>query len=600
MKISFGIKFGVFMQLAITILVGSMLLFFYRYSSNMMKNDLKDMIADVTRTSAYIFNEEDRDLIESFREQVYKNLPDDYQQVAGGFAKKAPVGETKEIFSNEVSAELQSQVEFQYIIQLLRRIQAGSKETLGSLSILPQANKEDVDASDIAWAYLMVVVPGLTPEKTLMFLADSNYQGSASVDPNPVGNLYRGDSFTLKAFKGEIGITDDWTQDKFGTVMSGTVPIRNDKGEIIAALGIDYLVDVFSQRVEEQKYYGLLMFVASVALGLVLTLFVTAWVSIPLSKLRIGAEQLSKQDFNHRVNINSNDEFGLVARTFNKVSEDLEVFTKDLDSIVKSRTAQLSKAQEKVESLNNILKQENAHLGAEVADLIGLRERTLPYLNQNVNIAALQVVFHYLPSQAVCGDFWTVSETDESVDIVLGHVSGYGLETAMMAMQVQTLLKVAGHNVDERFKATNQYLFEQKKSTNLKLFCKVLSVQTTEQGLSLAGCIEAPIKFNSANCEFVDLKAMVPLGVGANVSIEHTDIAFKRSDRLFLFSTGFKYALAQLHKMQANDLQAKDIINFSGILSDSVDEVLASIETQSWFDDFNQDISFIIIHHKGD
>ena len=588
------------MQLAITILVGSMLLFFYRYSSNMMKSDLKDMIADVTRTSAYIFNEEDRDLIESFREQVYKNLPDDYQQVAGGFAKKAPVGETKEIFSNEVSAELQSQVEFQYIIQLLRRIQAGSKETLGSLSILPQANKEDVDASDIAWAYLMVVVPGLTPEKTLMFLADSNYQGSASVDPNPVGNLYRGDSFTLKAFKGEIGITDDWTQDKFGTVMSGTVPIRNDKGEIIAALGIDYLVDVFSQRVEEQKYYGLLMFVASVALGLVLTLFVTAWVSIPLSKLRIGAEQLSKQDFNHRVNINSNDEFGLVARTFNKVSEDLEVFTKDLDSIVKSRTAQLSKAQEKVESLNNILKQENAHLGAEVADLIGLRERTLPYLNQNVNIAALQVVFHYLPSQAVCGDFWTVSETDESVDIVLGHVSGYGLETAMMAMQVQTLLKAAGHNVDERFKATNQYLFEQKKSTNLKLFCKVLSVQTTEQGLSLAGCIEAPIKFNSANCEFVDLKAMVPLGVGANVSIEHTDIAFKRSDRLFLFSTGFKYALAQLHKMQANDLQAKDIINFSGILSDSVDEVLASIETQSWFDDFNQDISFIIIHHKGD
>lgn len=588
------------MQLAITILVGSMLLFFYRYSSNMMKSDLKDMIADVTRTSAYIFNEEDRDLIESFREQVYKNLPDDYQQVAGGFAKKAPVGETKEIFSNEVSAELQSQVEFQYIIQLLRRIQAGSKETLGSLSILPQANKEDVDASDIAWAYLMVVVPGLTPEKTLMFLADSNYQGSASVDPNPVGNLYRGDSFTLKAFKGEIGITDDWTQDKFGTVMSGTVPIRNDKGEIIAALGIDYLVDVFSQRVEEQKYYGLLMFVASVALGLVLTLFVTAWVSIPLSKLRIGAEQLSKQDFNHRVNINSNDEFGLVARTFNKVSEDLEVFTKDLDSIVKSRTAQLSKAQEKVESLNNILKQENAHLGAEVADLIGLRERTLPYLNQNVNIAALQVVFHYLPSQAVCGDFWTVSETDESVDIVLGHVSGYGLETAMMAMQVQTLLKAAGHNVDERFKATNQYLFEQKKSTNLKLFCKVLSVQTTEQGLSLAGCIESPIKFNSANCEFVDLKAMVPLGVGANVSIEHTDIAFKRSDRLFLFSTGFKYALAQLHKMQANDLQAKDIINFSGILSDSVDEVLASIETQSWFDDFNQDISFIIIHHKGD
>ena len=600
MKISFGIKFGVFMQLAITILVVSMLLSFYRYSSNTMKNDLKDMIADVTRTSAYIFNEEDRDLIESFREQVYKNLPDDYQQVAGGFAKKAPVGETKEIFSNEVSAELQSQVEFQYIIQLLRRIQAGSKETLGSLSILPQANKEDVDASDIAWAYLMVVVPGLTPEKTLMFLADSNYQGSASDDPNPVGNLYRGDSFTLKAFKGEIGITDDWTQDKFGTVMSGTVPIRNDKGEIIAALGIDYLVDVFSQRVEEQKYYGLLMFVASVALGLVLTLFVTAWVSIPLSKLRIGAEQLSKQDFNHRVNINSNDEFGLVARTFNKVSEDLEVFTKDLDSIVKSRTAQLSKAQEKVESLNKILKQENAHLGAEVADLIGLRERTLPYLNQNVNIAALQVVFHYLPSQAVCGDFWTVSETDESVDIVLGHVSGYGLETAMMAMQVQTLLKAAGHNVDERFKATNQYLFEQKKSTNLKLFCKVLSVQTTEQGLSLAGCIEAPIKFNSANCEFVDLKAMVPLGVGANVSIEHTDIAFKRSDRLFLFSTGFKYALAQLHKMQANDLQAKDIINFSGILSDSVDEVLASIETQSWFDDFNQDISFIIIHHKGD
>jgi HAMP domain-containing protein len=607
MKVSFGIKFGALMLIAIMALVGSILVFFHQESMSNMKTDLKDRIGDVARTSAFILNEEDRILIENFRDQIYARLPADYEKTISNYERLSKSGDElqsneEQLFSMDASSNIQNEYDFQYIVQLLRRMQAGSKVQADTLAFLEQEKLSENDSSDVAWAYLMVRLPGVEANNTLMILADSHYQGDANNDANPIGTLYASDEFFAKAFKSEIAVSEDWYEDKYGKLMSGVVPIKNDNGEVIAALGLDWLVEDFSQRINERKNFSLVIFVFAVAMALVLTFLITAWISIPLGKLKIGAEQLSKQDFEHKVSIKSKDEFGLLASTFNKVSVELGKFTRDLDGIVQAKTTQLTKAKEELLALNNMLSKENAHLGAEVSNLIALREQNLPYLNrgrQHTSFNDYDIAFHYLPSQAVCGDFWQVQNDDKQTNVTFGQMSGYGLETAMMAMQAQSLLKAYSDSREKPLTTLNQYLYEQQQSINLKLYCKVLSVQIIQDQLMVMGSGETPIKYTSKDTSFIQLANMLPLGVAANIELESVTLSLRKNEGLLLFNAGFKEALAKLHNVNADKMRPADIIEFSGVLNDNASALLEKIEQQAWFDEFNQDISFIVIRHKG-
>ena len=603
MKISFGIKFATLMLIAIMSLVGGVLVFFYQDSISTMKTDLKDRIGDVVRTSAFILKEEDRVLIEQFRNQIYDQLPNDYEKKVETFIRLSKKDKETDnaLFDTDTSTAIHNEYDFQHIVQLLRRMQAGSKNQAEKLSFLEQESIFHSNASDVAWAYLMVRIPGTEPNSAVMILADSNYQRDQENPSTPVGTLYIGEPPFASPFDGEIDVSEDWYKDIYGVQMTGVVPIKNKDGEVIATLGLDWLVEDFEQRNTERKNVGLIIFSFAVIMAIVLTFLITAWISIPLGKLRIGAEELVKQNFEHKVSIKSQDEFGLLANTFNKISVELGQFTQDLDSIVKAKTTQLTKAKEEVLALNNALNQENAHLGAEVSNLIALRERTLPYLDalkQHTSLNDYDIEFHYLPSQAVCGDFWQVQMDDQQANITLGQVSGYGLETAMMAMQVQSLLKVTKSTDAGSLTCVNQYLYEQQQSINLNLYCKVLSVQIIQDKLSVIGSGEAPIKYTKGHTNSVEISSMLPLGVAENIELEPVSVSLLKNEGILLFSVGFKHALAKLHGVDADALKALDIIELSGVLNSSAD-LLDEIKQQTWFEEFNQDISFILIHHKG-
>jgi len=595
------------MLIAIMSLVGGVLVFFYQDSISTMKTDLKDRIGDVVRTSAFILKEEDRVLIEQFRNQIYDQLPNDYEKKVETFIRLSKNGaELKSgadiLFDTNTSTAIHNEYDFQHIVQLLRRMKAGSKNQAEKLSFLEQESHSHSNASDVVWAYLMVRVPGIESTKALMFLADSHYEGDQENSTNPVGTLYAGDAFYASPFDGEISVSEEGYEDKYGETWTGLVPIKNKDGEVIAALGLDWRVEDFNQRINERKNVSLIIFAFAVIMAIVLTLLITAWISIPLGKLRIGAEQLLRQNFEHKVSIKSQDEFGLLANTFNRISVELGQFTQDLDSIVKAKTVQLTKAKEEVVALNNVLNQENAHLGAEVSNLIALRERNLPYLDalkQHTSLNDYDIEFHYLPSQAVCGDFWQVKMDDQQANITLGQVSGYGLETAMMAMQVQSLLKVTkGTDVDSLI-CVNQYLHEQQQSINLNLHCKVLSVQIIQDKLSVIGSGEAPIKYSKDHTNSVEISSMLPLGVAENIELGPVSVSLLKNEGILLFSAGFKHALAKLYGVDADALKALDIIELSGVPNNSSADLLNEIKQQTWFDEFKQDISFIIIHHKG-
>jgi phosphoserine phosphatase RsbU/P len=599
MKIPFALKLGALMVIMVTALAGGLLVYFYQYSYNMMLQDLRQSISDVTRTGAFVFKEEDREMVAELRQQLYNALPQDFTKTAKDFSTK-PEGETQLLISSESVESIQKSIEFQYVVQLLRRIQEGSRERFQVLSVLEQTNIKDKNASRIAWAYLLVKVPGLTPGEAQIFLADSNYQADGfSEAGNPIGNMYKPGSFFVTPFSGKMGIAQDWYTDEFSTVMSAAVPIKDDQGKIIAILGVDYDVASFQTRIHEQKVLSWQLFAIAVFIAIIITVIITFWVSVPLGKLRNAAEQLSQHDFKHRVSIKSNDEFGLLAKTMNQVCETLGQFTDNLEQVLAKRTQQLSEANEQVKKLHDLLSQENAHLNADVDNLMALRAKALPYLNSSMSHRQFEVSFYYLGSRAVCGDFWQVNQLSDCTQIFFGQVSGYGLEAASLTLQVQALLQKSPVNAEESLQRVNQLLCEQSNRFNVPAMAKILCLEYKSDQWAIGGHYINPIVITDNKAQEVDVGASnKPLGIDGNWHMSSIEFEFEKGKTLLMLSPGFVYAVKKLAGIEEKDVSLDGFYSLLDLELHSIESLLDQITQQEWFEELKEDVSAIQIKHS--
>ncbi|MBI2609833.1 HAMP domain-containing protein [Candidatus Giovannonibacteria bacterium] len=76
-----------------------------------------------------------------------------------------------------------------------------------------------------------------------------------------------------------------------------------------------------------------------------------SYISRPIKKLVDAVIKIGEGDLKTRVDINSNDEIGILAKEFNRMTAKLEKSYENLESKVKSRTEEL---EEKVDELENI------------------------------------------------------------------------------------------------------------------------------------------------------------------------------------------------------------------------------------------------------
>lgn len=98
--------------------------------------------------------------------------------------------------------------------------------------------------------------------------------------------------------------------------------------------------------------YGIL-FIASLSVPLCLILYYL--VTKPISQLIHGMDRLSTGDLDYRIDINTKDEIGLLAKSFNSMADDLQQYrkrmedwTKTLEDEIQKKTAEIVKAQEQL------------------------------------------------------------------------------------------------------------------------------------------------------------------------------------------------------------------------------------------------------------
>ncbi len=129
-------------------------------------------------------------------------------------------------------------------------------------------------------------------------------------------------------------------------------PIKNINEKIIGILYVGMLEKPYIDTTERVMMTFTIMAILSVVLLLVILYFATTKITNPLKKMVIATQVISKGDLAHRVKVNSKDEIGYLAESFNQMTVNLQTaneklieWGKTLEKKVEERTIELREMQ---------------------------------------------------------------------------------------------------------------------------------------------------------------------------------------------------------------------------------------------------------------
>ena len=316
MKMSFGFKIGLAISLLAVGITTFSVYLFYSVSYELVYTQTVNRLSDIGRTGAFLFDQAQRERIKQLTQSLEKQaLP------LTDKMKELPEGETIEGLPPEVAATYMASADFQTLVQTLRQIKAGTRREVTQLGQLERLSPNPTDPYLVTYAYLLVKWSEYSQFNLLTFLADADYDESGN--ETPIGLLYRPPLEALRTFDGTVETTDYYT-DQWGTFLSAIVPIKDAQGQVIAVLALDYDVTSEVNQLNRLWHICLMIIGASIVLSLMMAAGIARWLGQPLAKLQAGAQQLHNGDFNTFIDIKSQDEFGVLADTFNEMTVQLQ------------------------------------------------------------------------------------------------------------------------------------------------------------------------------------------------------------------------------------------------------------------------------------
>ncbi len=339
LRFPFRLKMGLAISLVAVGMTGISVLFVFSTARAEIVRLMASRLKDMGRTGAFMFGEQERldiKLLRGFIERDQLPAADLNRTIAA-----APPGENIDATLDPAVAERYHRTpEFQRLVQILRRIKNGSRQDVTYPGVLPLVVNAD-DPPLLQFVYLFVPAPALKhPDsqryEVYKFLADADYDHPE--EPNAIGNYYIFDrqgpqGAFYEAFQGRVAAGNDFYEEKFGTLFSAAIPIKDRDGKVLAILGLDYGADTEANKVRGLLYSSLGILFASLVISVLVSLFLSNGLNKPIKALRAGAERVRARDFNTHIEVSSRDEFGLLANTFNGMVDEIRDYAHGLEEL---------------------------------------------------------------------------------------------------------------------------------------------------------------------------------------------------------------------------------------------------------------------------
>jgi len=298
------------------------------------------------------------------------------------------------------------------------------------------------------------------------------------------------------------------------------------KGQHWGSFRIGFSMKKTEEAVNELKINLILMMSLLLVITVILLNRATAFMMKPLDKLHKGVNRVSKGDLSYQITVKTNDEIGDLARSFNKMTSDLNEYILNL----RTTTA----AKERIQSELNVGKD--------------IQKRMLPHVfppfpdRKEFDIFAVME-----PAKEVAGDFYDFFFIDENrFCFIISDVSGKGVPSALFMVITKTLLQAEAQRdypLNEVLSNVNNSLTENNDTAMFATtFCGLLDLTTGDLQIVNAGH-NPPIVGNSTDgYNYMKVDQNIALGIfdGFEFKLNHSKI--KPGDKILLYTDGITEA----------------------------------------------------------
>ncbi|HEY5731549.1 MAG TPA: GAF domain-containing protein, partial [Anaerolineales bacterium] len=150
-------------------------------------------------------------------------------------------------------------------------------------------------------------------------------------------------------------IEPDFYTDEFGTFLSAYAPIRNSDGKIVGVLGIDIAANDIAAKERQFLIQSLIVFFIALPIIALLGYFLGRQITIPLTKLTATAVEIARGNLNEQaVEEIGSKEVGLLAVSFNSMTNKLATLVNNLEGQVAERTKILEKRANQLDAISSV------------------------------------------------------------------------------------------------------------------------------------------------------------------------------------------------------------------------------------------------------
>lgn len=313
---------------------------------------------------------------------------------------------------------------------------------------------------------------------------------------------------------------------KYGIVITefedGRIPVRSYSKKIAGGGKVEVLISVESIRNSRDDLSSSLTEISIIVCigGAFAALLLATFLTRPVRALMRDLRQVSMGDLKHQSRVNSSDEFGSLARIFNRMTMNLQ-------------TAQSAKLAQKA-------------MEHELSLATTIQAGLLP--SQLPRIPGLDLAAFYDSAKEVGGDYYDFLQVDENrVGIVVADVSGKGVPGSLVMSMTRSMLHMAARENqsprDTIIEVNNCLAPDMNPGMFVTLVYLVLDIRTREVRLVRAGH-NAPLLYSSRLGQVVDLH---PKGIAIGLDregplfssqLEPQKFALHSGDVLVLYTDG--------------------------------------------------------------
>ena len=201
------------------------------------------------------------------------------------------------------------------------------KELKEELILASNINRrEDVYLLD---TYLLRPSNGDT--QNIEYIIDSIADPKVSAQP---GDKYQGGEKLFYNLRNYY-VPGNFIKDNWGNVLSAYAPVYDSEGNYLATVGVSVRATDISNKLWELLFMGLIAFSAAIVLSLIVAVILSKVISNNLHKLQEDVSEIGKGNLDHKVTIDTEDEFNELACAINHMTEGLKEREKVKSSFAK-------------------------------------------------------------------------------------------------------------------------------------------------------------------------------------------------------------------------------------------------------------------------